>query len=151
MKKLLFLLVIISNGIAAQDIADFKHDIRKAFDSLRIANQLSPLTSHSDLDAAGEYLVKTYKNKNFSYENISDSFNINIFRYYRFGIQYWNRELWAIQLNNIVKNHESVVTAIKSENTYMNISIYSYGEFGNYVAIVTYGTKDAICHLPKRE
>jgi len=150
MKKLILLFVIISNSIVAQDVADFKHDIRKSFDSLRIANKLNPLKSDSDLDSAGEYLAKTFTNSHISYEAVSDSFNINVFGYYIFGIQYWSPELWAIQLNNIVKKHESVLIAIKNPNTYMNVSIYSYGEFNNYVAIVTYGTKDAICHLPKR-
>ena len=151
MKKLVLLLIIISNSLVAQEIADFKHDIRKAFDSLRIANKLNPLKSDSDLDSAGAYLAKTFTNSQISYEAVSDSFNINVFRYYVFGIQYWTPELWTIQLNNIVKNHESVITASTNPNTCMNISIYSYGEFNNYVAIVIYGTKDAICHLPKRE
>ena len=151
MKKLVLLLIIISNSLVAQEIADFKHDIRKAFDSLRIANKLNPLKSDSDLDSAGAYLAKTFTNSQISYEAVSDSFNINVFRYYVFGIQYWTPELWTIQLNNIVKNHESVVTASTNPNTCMNISIYSYGEFNNYAAIVIYGTKDAICHLPQRE
>lgn len=150
MKKLILLFVIISNSIVAQDVANFKQDIRKAFDSLRIANNLNPLKSDSDLDSAGEYLAKTFTNSHISYEAVSDSFNINVFGYYVFGIQYWSPELWAIQLNNIVKKHESILTTIKNPNTCWNISIYSYGEFSNYVAIVTYGTKDAICHLPKR-
>ena len=150
-KKLVLVFVITSNSLLAQKIPDFKQDIQKAFDSLRIANELEPLKSHADLDAAAEYLVKIHKKSDFSYEAISDSFNINVFRYYVFGIQYWTPELWAIQLNNIIKNHGSVLTGGKYPNTYTNISIYSYGEFGNYAAIVIYGTKDAICHLPQRD
>jgi hypothetical protein len=149
MKKLILLFVIISNSIVAQDVADFKQDIYRALDTVGIPNIASP---HSDLDDAGAYIAKLVMNhEDVDLKAVSDSFNINVFRYFTYGITYISPEFWKqTQLKNIIRRHAPLHELLIHPD-FMSVAIDKFEDSKvNHVIIIAYGTKGAICGLPSR-
>lgn len=136
----------------AQHATNWKKDIYSALDTVGIPKIVTP---HSDLDAAAAYIANLMiKNiqAEIDYKAISDSFNINVFRIYSFGFQYWSPELWEkTQLKNIILRHAPIHETVM-QPVFMSVAIDEFeGGFGNQIVIIAYGTKDAICGLPKRD
>jgi hypothetical protein len=149
MKKLILLFVIISNSIVAQDVINFKQDIYRALDTVGIPNIASP---HSDLDDAGAYIAKLVMNhEDVDLKAVSDSFNINVFRYFTYGITYISPEFWKqTQLKNIIRRHAPLHELLIHPD-YMSVAIDKFEDSKvNHVIIIAYGTKGAICGLPSR-
>lgn len=150
MKKLVLLFVIVSNVVVAQNVINFKQDIYRALDTVGIPNIAS---LHSDLDAAGAYIATLVMNhEDVDLKAVSNSFNINVYRYFIYGFQYWTPEIWKeMQLKNIIRRH-APLHELAIEPTFMSVAIDEFeGGIGNHIVIIAYGVKEAICGLPKRD
>jgi hypothetical protein len=150
MKKLVLLFVVVYNAAIAQDIINCKQDIYRALDTVGIPNIASP---NSDLDAAGAYIATLVMNhEDVDLKAVSDSFNINVYRYFIYGFQYWTPEIWKeMQLKNIIRRH-APLHELAIEPTFMSVAIDEFeGGIGNHIVIIAYGVKEAICGLPKRD
>ena len=91
MKTIALMLLVVSNGVMAQHLPCFKQDIYRALDTVGIPNIVRP---HSDLDAAGAYIATLVMNhEDVDLKAVSDSFNINVYRYFIYGFQYWTPEV----------------------------------------------------------
>jgi hypothetical protein len=150
MKKLVLLFVVVYNAAIAQDIINCKQDIYRALDTVGIPNIASP---NSDLDAAGAYIATLVMNhEDVDLKAVSNSFNINVYRYFIYGFQYWTPEIWKeMQLKNIIRRH-APLHELAIEPTFMSVAIDEFeGGIGNHIVIIAYGVKEAICGLPKRD
>ena len=149
MKKLVLLFAVVYNAAIAQDIINCKQDIYRALDTVGIPNIVRP---HPDLDAAGAYIATLVMNhEDVDLKAVSDSFNINVYRYFIYGFQYWTPEIWKeMQLKNIIRRH-APLHELAIEPTFMSVAIDEFeGGRGNRIVIIAYGVKEAICGLPKR-
>jgi hypothetical protein len=150
MKTIALMFFVVSNGVMAQHLPCFKQDIYRALDTVGIPNIASP---HSDLDAAGAYIATLVMNhEDVDLKAVSDSFNINVYRYFIYGFQYWTPEVWKeMQLKNIIRRH-APLHELAIEPTFMSVAIDEFeGGIGNRIVIIAYGIKEAICGLPKRD
>jgi hypothetical protein len=83
MKTIALMLLVVSNGVMAQYLPCFKHDIYYALDTVGTPNIVRP---HPDLDAAAAYIAKIKINyKSVDFKAVSDSFNINVFHIEIYG------------------------------------------------------------------
>lgn len=152
MKKLVVLLVVISHSFLAQNILlpNFSNDIYRALDTVGTPNNVRP---HPDLDAAAAYIAKIKMNHEaVDFKVVSDSFNINVFHIEIYGFQYWSPEFWEqTQLKNIIRRHAPLHETLMNP-AFMSVAIDEFeGGIGNRIVIIAYGTKEAICGLPKRD
>ena len=149
MKTIALILLVVSNGVMAQHLLYCKQDIYRALDTVGIPNIASP---HSDLDAAGAYIATlVMKHEDVDLKAVSDSFNINVFRYFIYGITYISPEFWKqTQLKNIIRRHAPLHELLIHPD-FMSVAIDKFADSKlNYIIIIAYGTKGAICSLPKR-
>lgn len=150
MKTIALMLLVVSNGVMAQNLLNCKQDIYRALDTVGIPNIASP---HSDLDVAGAYIATLVMNhEDVDLRAVSDSFNINVFRYFIYGITYISPEFWKqTQLKNIIRRHAPLHETLMNP-ALMSVAIDEFeGGIGNRIVIIAYGTKEAICGLPKRD
>jgi hypothetical protein len=119
-------------------------------DTVGIPNIVRP---HPDLDAAAAYIAKIKINyESVDFKAVSDSFNINVFHIEIYGFQYWTPEVWKeMQLKNIIRRHAPLHETLMNP-ALMSVAIDEFeGGIGNRIVIIAYGTKEAICGLPKRD
>jgi hypothetical protein len=149
MKTIALMLLVLSNGVMAQYLPCFKQDIYRALDTVGTPNIVRP---HPDLDAAAAYIAKIKINyKSVDLKAVSDSFNIHVFRYFIYGITYISPEFWKqTQLKNIIRRHAPLHELLIHPD-FMSVVIDKFEDSKeNYIIIIAYGTKGAICRLPKR-
>jgi hypothetical protein len=150
MKTIALILLVVSNVVMAQHLPCFEQEIYRALDTVGIPNIVRP---HPDLDAAAAYIAKIkIHNKSVDFKAVSDSFNINVFHIEIYGFQYWTPEVWKeMQLKNIIRRHAPLHETLMNP-ALMSVAIDEFeGGIGNRIVIIAYGTKEAICGLPKRD
>ena len=150
MKTIALILLVVSNGVMAQHLLDCKQDIYRVLDSVGIPNIVSP---HADLDAAAAYIAKIKMNHEaVDFKAVSDSFNINVFHIETYGITYISPEFWQqTQLKNIIRRHAPLHKTLMNP-ALMSVAIDKFDDSKvNYIVIIAYGTKEAMCGLPKRD
>ena len=143
------MLLVLSNGVMAQYLPCFKQDIYRALDTVGTPNIVRP---HPDLDAAAAYIAIIKINyESVDFKAVSDSFNINVFHIEIYGFQYWTPEVWKeMQLKNIIRRHAPLHETLMNP-ALMSVAIDKFEDSKeNYIIIIAYGTKGAICSLPKR-
>ena len=151
MKKLILLFVLVSNVVLSQTETKMEKDVYRLLSELRVSNNLSSLKNNAVLDSAAEYFLESFVSQNednISYEVLSDSFKINVFRINFYVLDNFNESWYNDQLTKLIE-FESPYHLSAKESTFINVSV-KCNQAGRFVTIVSYGTKNAICHLPER-
>ena len=105
--------------------------------------------NHLDLDKAIDYYASNLiNNQNINLETLSKKFKINIFKQNIYPIRYFDENILNEQVRYIVE--QEIVnnsTMTMTSDFFRDITVIK-NSYGEYLTIVSYGTKHAICNLP---
>jgi hypothetical protein len=152
MKKLAFILALgfISNSFSQKE----------SFISSSITNELNESRSqlnknifknHPDLTLATDFWTSQYilgnTGNTIDLESLSTKFKINIVSVEIYPVRYLGEEIWKEQLQYIIDAETDNNLRTNDSNFYRCITVKK-NEFDEYLTIVAYGTKMAICGRP---
>jgi hypothetical protein len=151
MKKLAFILALgfISNSFS-QNESFISSSITKELNESRSKLNKNIFKNHPDLKIAIDFysnlLILDISSK-IDIESISKKFRINIVSVEVYPVRYFNEVVWKEQLQYIIDAETYNNLRTNDSNFYRCITVKK-NEFDEYLTIVAYGTKMAICHRP---
>ena len=149
MKKLAFILALgfISNSFSQKE----------SFISSSITNELNESRSqlnknifknHDDLKIATDFWTsQLILGNNIDIESISKKFKINIISVEIYPVRYLGEVVWKEQLQYIIDAETDKNLRLNDSYFYRCITVKK-NKFDEYITVVAYGTKMAICHRP---
>jgi hypothetical protein len=152
MKKLAFILALgfISNSFSQKE----------SFISSSITNELNESRSqlnknifknHPDLTLATDFWTSQYilgnTGNTIDLESLSTKFKINIVSVEIYPVRYLGEVVWKEQLQYIIDAETDNNLRINDSYFYRCITVKK-NKFDEYITVVAYGTKMAICHRP---
>ena len=149
MKKLAFILALgfISNSFSQKE-SFIISSITKELNESRSQLNKNIFKNHPDLKIATEfYTNQLISGVNIDVESISKKFKINIVSVNVYPVSYFNEVVWKEQLQYIIDAETSKNLYLDDSDFYRCITVKK-NEFGEYLIVVAYGTKMAICHRP---
>ena len=151
MKKLAFILalVFISNSFSQKELF-ISSSITKELNESRSQLNKNIFKNHDDLKIAvvfySNHLISG-NNNNIDIESISKKFKINIVSVEVYPVRYFNEVVWKEQLQYIIDAETDNNLSTNDSYFYRCITVKK-NEFDEYLTIVAYGTKMAICGRP---
>jgi hypothetical protein len=151
MKKLAFILAlgIISNSFSQKELF-ISSSITKELNESRSQLNKNIFKNHDDLKIAvvfySNHLISG-NNNNIDIESISKKFKINIVSVEVYPVRYFNEVVWKEQLQYIIDAETDNNLSTNDSYFYRCITVKK-NEFDEYLTIVAYGTKMAICGRP---
>ena len=151
MKKLAFILALgfISNSFSQKELF-ISSSITKELNESRSQLNKNIFKNHDDLKIAVDFysnLLISDNNNNIDIESISKKFKINIVSVEIYPVRYFNEVVWKEQLQYIIDAETDNNLRTNDSYFYRCITVKK-NEFDEYLTIVAYGTKMAICHRP---
>ena len=151
MKKLAFILALgfISNSFSQKELF-ISSSITKELNESRSQLNKNIFKNHDDLKIAvvfySNHLISG-NNNNIDIESISKKFKINIVSVEVYPVRYFNEVVWKEQLQYIIDAETDNNLRTNDSYFYRCITVKK-NEFDEYLTIVAYGTKMAICGRP---
>jgi hypothetical protein len=151
MKKLAFILALgfISNSFSQKELF-ISSSITKELNESRSQLNKNIFKNHDDLKIAvvfySNHLISG-NNNNIDIESISKKFKINIVSVEVYPVRYLNEVEWKEQLQYIIDAETDNNLSTNDSYFYRCITVKK-NEFDEYLTIVAYGTKMAICGRP---
>ena len=151
MKKLAFILALgfISNSFSQKE-SFIISSITKELNESRSQLNKNIFKNHDDLKIAvvfySNHLISG-NNNNIDIESISKKFKINIVSVEVYPVRYFNEVVWKEQLQYIIDAETDNNLSTNDSYFYRCITVKK-NEFDEYLTIVAYGTKMAICGRP---
>jgi hypothetical protein len=151
MKKLAFILALgfISNSFSQKE-SFISSSITKELNESRSQLNKNIFKNHDDLKIAVDFysnlLILDISN-NIDIESISKKFRINIISVEVYPVRYLGEEIWKEQLQYIIDAETDNNLRINDSYFYRCITVKK-NKFDEYITVVAYGTKMAICHRP---
>ncbi len=151
MKKLAFILALgfISNSFSQKE-SFISSSITKELNESRSQLNKNIFKNHPDLKIATDFytnqLILDISSK-IDIESISKKFKINIVSVEVYPVRYFNEVVWKEQLQYIIDAETDNNLRINDSYFYRCITVKK-NKFDEYITIVAYGTKIAICHRP---
>jgi len=151
MKKLAFILALgfISNSFSQKE-SFISSSITKELNESRSQLNKNIFKNHDDLKIAVDFysnLLISDNNNNIDIESISKKFKINILSVEVYPVRYFNEVVWKEQLQYIIDAETDNNLSTNDSYFYRCITVKK-NEFDEYLTIVAYGTKMAICGRP---
>jgi hypothetical protein len=151
MKKLAFILALgfISNSFSQKE-SFISSSITKELNESRSQLNKNIFKNHDDLKIAVDFysnLLISDNNNNIDIESISKKFKINILSVEVYPVRYFNEVVWKEQLQYIIDSETDNNLSTNDSYFYRCITVKK-NEFDEYLTIVAYGTKMAICGRP---
>ena len=148
MKKLAFILALgfISNSFSQKELF-ISSSITKELNESRSQLNKNIFKNHDDLKIAVDFysnLLISDNNNNIDIESISKKFKINILSVEVYPVRYFNEVVWKEQLQYIIDAETDNNLRTNDSYFYRCITVKK-NEFDEYLTIVAYGTKMAIC------
>ena len=151
MKKLAFILALgfISNSFSQKE-SFISSSITKELNESRSQLNKNIFKNHADLKIATDFytnqLILDISSK-IDIESISKKFKINIVSVEVYPVRYFNEVVWKEQLQYIIDAETDNNLRINDSYFYRCITVKK-NKFDEYITIVAYGTKMALCHRP---
>ena len=151
MKKLAFILALgfISNSFSQKE-SFISSSITKELNESRSQLNKNIFKNHADLKIATDFytnqLILDISSK-IDIDSISKKFKINIVSVEVYPVRYFNEVVWKEQLQYIIDAETDNNLRINDSYFYRCITVKK-NKFDEYITIVAYGTKIAICHRP---
>ena len=151
MKKLAFILALgfISNSFSQKE-SFIISSITKELNESRSQLNKNIFKNHDDLKIAvvfySNHLISG-NNNNIDIESISKKFKINIVSVEVYPVRYFNEVVWKEQLQYIIDAETDENLRLNDSYFYRCITVKK-NKFDEYITVVAYGTKMAICHRP---
>ena len=151
MKKLAFILALgfISNSFS-QNESFISSSITKELNESRSQLNKNLFKNHDDLKIAGDFYSNhliSGNNNNIDIESISKKFKINIVSVKIYPVRYFNEVVWKEQLQYIIDAETDNNLSTNDSYFYRCITVKK-NKFDEYLTIVAYGTKMAVCGRP---
>ena len=157
MKKLAFILALgfISNSFSQKELF-ISSSITKELNESRSQLNKNIFKNHPDLTLAIDFwtsqdiLGNTIGNpigNTIDIEFLSKKFRINIVSVEIYPVRYLGEEIWKEQLQYIIDAETDNNLRLNDSYFYRCITVKK-NKFDEYITVVTYGTKMAICHRP---
>jgi hypothetical protein len=149
MKKLAFILALgfISNSFSQKE-SFISSSITKELNESRSQLNKNIFKNHPDLKIATDFWTsQLISGVNIDVESISKKFKINIVSVDVNPVRYFNEVVWKDQLQYIIDAETNNNLYLDDSDFYRCITVKK-NEFGEYLIVVAYGTKMAICHRP---
>ena len=151
MKKLAFILALgfISNSFSQKE-SFISSSITKELNESRSQLNKNIFKNHPDLKIATDFytnqLILDISSK-IDIESISKKFKINIVSVEVYPVRYFNEVVWKEQLQYIIDAETDNNLRINDSYFYRCITVKK-NKFDEYITIVAYGTKMAVCGRP---
>jgi hypothetical protein len=149
MKKLAFILALgfISNSFSQKE-SFISSSITKELNESRSQLNKNIFKNHADLKIAVDFYSNLLiSGINIDIESISKKFKINIVSVEVYPVRYLGEEIWKEQLQYII-DAETDNNLSKNDSYFYRCITVKKNEFDEYLTIVAYGTKMAICGRP---
>ena len=149
MKKLAFILALgfISNSFSQKE-SFISSSITKELNESRSQLNKNIFKNHDDLKIATDfYTSQLILGNNIDLESISTKFKINIISVEIYPVRYLGEEIWKEQLQYIIDAETDKNLRLNDSYFYRCITVKK-NKFDEYITVVAYGTKMAICHRP---
>ena len=153
MKKLAFILALgfISNSFSQKE-SFISSSITKELNESRSQLNKNIFKNHDDLKIATDFWTSQYILGNtigntIDIESISTKFKINIISVEIYPVRYLGEEIWKEQLQYIIDAETDKNLRLNDSYFYRCITVKK-NKFDEYITVVAYGTKMAICHRP---
>ena len=150
MKKLIIFIATFISGVSiAQQENNIINKVTKELNQSRSQLGFYIFEDHKDLDLAIDYYAKNLvDNKNIDLETLSKKFKINIFKQNIYPIRYFDETILNEQIQYIVEQENVNNSTISAAGDFFRDITVIKNTYGEYLTIVSYGTKYAICNLP---
>jgi len=151
MKKLAFILALgfISNSFSQKE-SFISSSITKELNESRSQLNKNIFKNHDDLKIATDFytsqLILDISSK-IDIESISKKFRINIISVEVYPVRYFNEVIWKDQLQYIIDAETDKNLRLNDSYFYRCITVKK-NKLDEYITVVAYGTKMAICHRP---
>ncbi len=149
MKKLAFILALgfISNSFSQKE-SYISSSITKELNESRSQLNKNIFKNHDDLKIATDFWTSQYiLGNNIDIDSISKKFKINIISVEIYPVRYLGEVVWKEQLQYIIDAETDKNLRLNDSYFYRCITVKK-NKFDEYITIVAYGTKMAICHRP---
>ena len=149
MKKLAFILALgfISNSFSQKELF-ISSSITKELNESRSQLNKNIFKNHDDLKIATDFWTSQFILGNtIDIESISKKFKINIVSVEVYPVRYFNEVVWKEQLQYIIDAETDNNLSTNDSYFYRCIKVKK-NEFDEYLTIVAYGTKMAVCGRP---
>jgi hypothetical protein len=157
MKKLAFILALgfISNSFSQKE-SFISSSITKELNESRSQLNKNIFKNHPDLTLATDFWTSQYILGNtignpigntIDLEFLSKKFRINIVSVKIYPVRYLGEVVWKEQLQYIIDAETDNNLCLNDSYFYRCITVKK-NKFDEYITVVTYGTKMAICHRP---
>ena len=149
MNKLAFIFALgfISNSFSQKELF-ISSSITKELNESRSQLNKNIFKNHDDLKIATDFWTSQFILGNtIDIESISKKFKINIVSVEVYPVRYFNEVVWKEQLQYIIDAETDNNLSTNDSYFYRCITVKK-NEFDEYLTIVAYGTKMAICHRP---
>ncbi len=152
MKKLAFILALgfISNSFSQKE-SFISSSITKELNESRSQLNKNIFKNHPDLTLAidswtSQYILGNTGNT-IDIESLSKKFKINIISVEIYPVRYLGEVVWKEQLQYIIDAETDKNLRLNDSYFYRCITVKK-NKFDEYITVVAYGTKMAICHRP---
>ena len=149
MKKLAFILALgfISNSFSQKE-SFISSSITKELNESRSQLNKNIFKNHDDLKIATDFWTsQLILGNNIDIESISKKFKINIISVEIYPVRYLGEVVWKEQLQYIIDAETDKNLRLNDSYFYRCITVKK-NKFDEYITVVAYGTKMAICHRP---
>ena len=152
MKKLAFILALgfISNSFS-QNESFIISSITKELNESRSQLNKNIFKNHDDLKIATDFWTSQYilgnTGNTIDLESLSTKFKINIVSVEIYPVRYFNEVVWKEQLQYIIDAETDNNLSTNDSYFYRCITVKK-NKFDEYLTIVAYGTKMAVCGRP---
>jgi hypothetical protein len=151
MKKLVVIISVFVSSISfTQKENNILNNVTKELNHSRSELGVYIFQNHADLNSAVSYYADKLVNNDqqTDLETLSKKFKINIFKQNIYPIRYFDETILSEQIQYIVEQeimNNSTMTS--AGDFFRNITVIQ-NKYGEYLTIVSYATKQAICNLP---
>ena len=152
MKKLAFILALgfISNSFSQKE-SFISSSITKELNESRSQLNKNIFKNHDDLKIATDFWTSQYilgnTGNTIDLESLSTKFKINIVSVEIYPVRYLGEVIWKEQLQYIIDAETDKNLRLNDSYFYRCITVKK-NKFDEYITVVAYGTKMAICHRP---
>jgi len=152
MKKLAFILALgfISNSFSQKE-SFISSSITKELNESRSQLNKNIFKNHDDLKIATDFWTSQYilgnTGNTIDLESLSTKFRINIVSVKIYPVRYLGEVVWKEQLQYIIDAETDENLRLNDSYFYRCITVKK-NKFDEYITVVEYGTKMAICHRP---
>ena len=152
MKKLAFILALgfISNSFSQKE-SFISSSITKELNESRSQLNKNIFKNHDDLKIATDFWTSQYilgnTGNTIDLESLSTKFKINIVSVEVYPVRYFNEVVWKEQLQYIIDAETDNNLSTNDSYFYRCITVKK-NKFDEYLTIVAYGTKMAVCGRP---